>query len=294
MSKRRTGFITKPPTKEGDLAFGGQSKIERYGWKSLDGGPGQMLWIEKEKLLVDHAYQRSEVSEPKVLRIASEWSWMACGVILVARRDGRLYVYAGQHRVLAAMRRSDITKMPCMVFDVVEAKQEAIAFLREGANRKPLTAADKFKAAVMAEDEASVFVSQLIESAGRVASTTTGPGTVRCVALLQHHAKNNSDDLKRLWPLVVEVCKGNPLHERILDGLMYIELRMPDGQSLTDRIWSDRLRKIGYEVLLISAARMSAAYSVGGAKIWAQGMLEAINKGLRNRLVIRGQEEASA
>lgn len=91
----------------------GLDKVQRYGWTMQD-KQGEQRQINKNLLLVNDDYQRT-ASASKILEIASEWSWIGCGVIIVAKRDGSYWVIDGQHRVLAAKRRSDIKEMPCLV-----------------------------------------------------------------------------------------------------------------------------------------------------------------------------------
>lgn len=45
----------------------------------------------------------------------------------------------------------------------------------------------------------------------------------------------------------------------------------------------DRLKAIGAPRLVEGANKASAFFVRGGAQVWARGMLEEINKGLRNR-----------
>jgi hypothetical protein len=97
--------------------------------------------------------------------------------------------------------------------------------------------------------------------------------------------------LTRLFPLIGIVCVGKPVHERILDGLLYIETHLPDEQSLIDKEWRKRMLRVGYDGLLDAANRFAAAYSKGGARVWAVGMVEAMNKGCRNRMEMAAKED---
>ena len=106
---------------------GNITKVERYNWKMQD-SPGALRMVKKGDLQVDHTYQRN-ANEMKLIAIAKDWSWIACGAIVVADREGVLFVVDGQHRVLAARKRSDIAELPCLVFKTHEAKQEAKGFL---------------------------------------------------------------------------------------------------------------------------------------------------------------------
>ncbi len=260
------------------------SKVDRYGWEMKD-APGKFLMIHKNKLEIDDSYQRdTESTEKKIGTIASNWSWTAFGAISVAYRNGRFYVIDGQHRMLAARRRIDITSVPCMVFSTSNAKEEAQGFLDSNTLRKAVTAASKFKASIVTEDEVAIAAARLVERSGRVVSNSSGAGTIGCIARVQRLLQTDAKALDVVWPLLVGLCHGHPLHERLLDGLFYIQKRMPEHQSLSDKDWSKRLFKCGYEKLLGGANRAAAFKGAGGAKIWADGIVDEINRGCRNKL----------
>lgn len=269
-----------------------KNKIELYGWELKD-APGQLMLLNKNALVVDHSYQR-KASHTRVIQIAQKWSWLACGVVLVARRKGdqRLYVVDGQHRVLAALKRSDIDLMPCLVFETSSAHEEAAGFYDANTGRRMPTTLEKWKAQLMRGDEATVFVDAMIRAAGRVPSAAAGPTEVRCLTALLRAATNDRELLVRMWPLVVEVCHGHVLHERVFEGLLLLESNLPEGQSLTRKRWRDKIMSIGYTGLLDAAQRASAFYARGGPKVWAMGMLEALNKGCRIRMTMRGDTPA--
>ena len=110
------------------------------------------------------------------------------------------------------------------------------------------------------------------------------PGSVKCVGILLRWANDDAATLCAVWPLIVAVSANGPLHQRIVEGLMYIAKRMPSGSSLMDKEWQKRVLKVGATGLLYGAAKAGAYYATGGAKVWAAGMVEAINRGHRNRL----------
>lgn len=264
------------------------AKVDRYNWQVQD-APGHQQMINKNWLLVDSSYQRN-VSDAKVLNIAREWSWIACATIVVALRDGKFYVIDGQHRVMAALRRADITYLPCIVFKITDVANEAQGFLTIQTQRKAMYSAEKFKALTITENPAALFVQNLVAQSGRIIDRSSEKNTVACISLLLKLAETAPDMLQRIWPLVVLVCKGYPLHNRILEGFMYLESNMHAGESLMNKNWFNRIEKVGYAALLDSAAKASAFYSRGSAKVWAYGMLEALNKNMRNRLDIQRPE----
>lgn len=261
---------------------GNITKVERYNWKMQD-SPGALRMVKKGDLQVDHTYQRN-ANEMKLIAIAKDWSWIACGAIVVADREGVLFVVDGQHRVLAARKRSDIAELPCLVFKTHEAKQEAKGFLAAQTQRKPVTSVEKFRALVVVEDPAALVVQELLDQTGKTPGNGMSPGSVKCVGILLRWANDDAATLCAVWPLIVAVSANEPLHQRIVEGLMYIAKRMPSGSSLMDKEWQKRVLKVGATGLLDGAAKAGAYYATGGAKVWAAGMVEAINRGHRNRL----------
>ena len=269
----------------------GLDKVEHYGW-TIEDTPGQLTWLKKSELLIDHSYQRS-AKPGRVLKIVQNWSWLACGVIIVAKRleDGkwRHFVIDGQHRVLASLKRSDIDTLPCLVFHTKSAVEEAAGFYDANTNRRMPTSIEKWRAMLLARDESAMVVDDLITSIGRSVSSVSGPTGVRCLSSMLRAVSADEQCMRRIWPLVAIVCKGQALHERVFEGLFYIEQHLPEGQSLTDRRWQDRVIRTGFENLLAAANRAAGFYSKGGPKIYATGMLEQLNRGCRVHIALRDQ-----
>lgn len=264
-----------------------RTKVDHYGWELKD-KPGELVWLSKRELAIDHNYQRNAQLK-RVLQIAAKWSWLACGVIVVAKRrdDQRFYVVDGQHRVLAALKRADIERMPCLVFETDSAKEEAAGFYDANTGRRLPTSLEKWKAQLMRGDATTLFVDALIRQAGRVASNVASPAAVRCLTAMLRAADTDREMLGRMWPLIAEVCNGQSLHERVFEGLMWLEARLPEGQSLTEKRWRERVTRVGFAGLLDSAQRAATFYARGGPKVWGMGMLEALNKGCRIHIALR-------
>ena len=264
----------------------GKSKIERYGWTVQD-GQGELRSVSKHDLTVDYASYQRMANYSKTLLLARDWSWIACGALIVASRDGKLHVVDGGHRLVAAMKRDDITVLPCVVFKTQEIGQEAKGFLQANTARKPITIVDTFRASLIVKDPAAVLVNDLLETTGMyLGGGGKEVNSVRCVGVLIKHARSDSALLQKMWPLFVQLHATIALKERIVDGLMYLEKNAAGGASLLDSKWKARLLSVGAEELIQAAGRAAAFYTKGGARVWATGMLEAINKGHRNRFLI--------
>lgn len=270
--------------------FGNQSKtltkVDRYGWTIKD-QPGFMKEINKSLLNVDMQYQR-HANKSKVLTISSEWSWIACGVVVVAFRDGKYWVMDGQHRVMAAKQRADINNLPCIVFESSGVEQEARGFLDVNTGRKAMSSIDKFKASIAAGNETANFVKELTDQLGiQFKHTTTNAREMKSVGWCMKRALENKKAFSDVLHLAAEICHDQPIQERLLDGIFYIHT---NGLPVTNHNIRKHFIRVGANRLTESAIKASAYYSRGGAKVWADGMLQAINKGLHNRLSISTSE----
>lgn len=129
-------------------------------------------WEGCSVLLIDHAYQRmaEEPASKRLIRhIAENWDWRLCGTITVSERAGDepgLYVIDGQHRLLAAIQRGDIGKMPCTIskFDGIE--DEARLFVALNSARRQVGEVEKFHARVASKDHCALAAKRVIEDCG--------------------------------------------------------------------------------------------------------------------------------
>lgn len=258
------------------------SKIERYGWMLRD-MPGVFMEIDKHELHIDYSYQREDISHSKILEIARAWSWVGCGAILVAARpDGTWFVFDGQHRVLAARKRADVSTLPCMVYECDSIQQEAAGFLISNDNRKPVTAFGKFNAAIGAQDEIAIHVRDALLRHGlEVAKHNTKPGQIKCIKRCQTMCSMDKEAFEKALAAAVYVC-GNQcaIHEDILNGLYACHRRY---KLLDDKRFVRRAADVGPQVILEAVRRTHGYRGVGGDQTVREGVLLAVNKGLRHK-----------
>ena len=260
-------------------------KLKKFDWELVDKA-GVFLMIPKAQLKVDQKYQRDAV-HPKVIAIARSWSWIACGVLIVADRGpkGGFYVVDGQHRKLAADNRSDIKELPCMVFEAVSVPDEAQAFLRVNANRKPLTSYQRFGAQLTAGDETAKKVDRLLNDIGRKVGSHHGRTQAACVGTLMQCVTIDEKAFLRIWPLVVELCKKDALNGRLIDGLFWLERNAAEGMSLSDPYWTKVLLQIGAKGLLSAAAKFGELHGKSGPRYIGAGMLVEMHKSRQKRFL---------
>lgn len=263
----------------------GKSKVERHGWTVKD--PGVLMSINKHELKIDAEYQRTPIPA-KIKVIASTWSWVACGAIVVGMRNGAYWVIDGQHRVLAAMRRVDITDLPCVVFETETMQEEAQGFLNLNDKRKAMSSIDRLRAMTASGDPVAVQFSELCEQLNiRITQTATSGGTMKSAAWGVRRMAENAEDAQIVLTLAAEMSHaGNePIQERLLEGLWYIHRNC--NVNLNGPRLQKRIRQIGIRDLVNAAYAGAAFYSRGGARAWAAGMMNAINKGLQMKFMLK-------
>lgn len=273
-------------------------KIARYKWLSRN-EPGQLKYVSKALLQVDSRYQRA-LNNGKRRRIASNFNWAAFGVLIVARReDGSLWVIDGQHRLMAAQSRSDVSEVPVVIFELGgNVMDEATDFLIANKDRKPLTGVDSFKAMVVSGDTVALQVQQLIHDAGRtVGESTLTTRKVRCVKAMYNCMTSDAEALRRIWPLVVELAGENDIDNRLLQGMHWLEYHLTDStgkqRSLLEAETQRKLLSAGYAAILRSIGSAAAFFNRGGQAVFARGILNLVNHRRRLRLIMRGDKESS-
>lgn len=257
------------------------SKIQRYGWILRD-RPGEFMQIDKNELQIDHDYQREKVIQEKVREIQSNWSWAGCGCILVAmRQDGTFWVFDGQHRVLAARNRSDITTLPCLVFEVDSKTQEAAGFLVSNTQRKPVTAIAKFKAMVMTGDSAAMAVRRILDELGmEISDNPHGSRQIKCVYNCLKHAAVNPDILSAALDASLLLEGDEPVHRDMLDGFVWIERKYG---LLSDSRFLRRLSSLSRDDIVTAIGKFGAAEGHRGDRVSGQAIMRCVNKGLRQK-----------
>lgn len=260
-------------------------KKDIYGWDTVD-EKGVLYEAKKHDLKIDETYQRSMCSESRIGAISQAWSWLACGTILVAERSDRsLHVIDGQHRVLAAMRRSDIIELPCLVFPSESPEQEARAFYRVNCIRGNVTPYDKLRALLIAKDQTAIDAVELMESQGYRASTGDHANSLRCISAFLTALKSSRHVLERVWPLVAQLHDGLAIRKTVFAAFIY--LGKYGSEDIASEEWQKRVMRAGLHNIDNSINRACSAFVKGGTKVYAQAVLEVINKGVRyHRMII--------
>jgi hypothetical protein len=267
-------------------------KNNRYGWTPLD-DEGCCIWIDKTKLEVDHSYQRPEARQ-KVLRIAAEFSWRKFGCLVVSlREDDRHVVIDGQHRALAAMKRDDVSLVPCMVFTELQLADEAGAFVGLNTARKPVSALVKYEAQLIAGDAIAVWVDQTLKALGfeRV-KTLHAAMQIKCIAELQKMAATNETRTYSTLRILASMCRGgnSPAHVDVLQVVWVLVMQVGEQGMEQMELLEERLNKVGYVAVkkeIDKCRELIGSHQLYRAADW---VLERLNKGCRANKLTRKSE----
>ena len=255
-----------------------QDKIKRYDWKT-NGKPGEFIWIDKEDLFVDHEYQRTKINNTRLASFASDWSWIKCGVLVVVIRDDKWWVIDGQHRKLAADKRSDITKLPCLLFGSDDKKQEARAFVDINTSKTNLTGYEKFRALIVAGDETAIGLNELLKQRGYNAGIGTDVKTVRCILTVWKIYQQDIKLFKELWPLVTEINQNCQIMDKVTRGIFLAEITARQKSlSLLKKQIQEFLIKWGGEALHAEICKELHIVGGGGSRVEANALIKLINK----------------
>jgi hypothetical protein len=251
-------------------------------YPTLSNKPGVLMGVPKTELQVDKTYQR-RVNVRAVHRIALNWNYIACGALICSMRGPNAsiyYIVDGQHRWEAAKQREDVKEIPCLVFEILDIKDEAAGFLAANTERQIPAMIHRFNALVTVNDTVAVLANELIKDSGRIVRAQTGKQFISCIGELMRCIRADNDSLLKVWPIVLELAEGSPLSGRLLKGMWALERNL-DSYSLASPRVKAKLLSIGVDGLLASMRAVAAIEGNSTERTCAQGILRAINVGAR-------------
>lgn len=230
--------------------------------------------IDKREIVIldDDHIERS--ADARINSLAKNWSWVSLGAIVVAWVDPHYYLLRGPVQLLAARKRADVSLVPCVIFDT-----EAVPV------KKPKP--EKPGPVSRLQDElatpAGRLVEKMLRETGRQLKSTNG-NSVRCTDKLLEYATAYPDEYDPMFLLMHEICRGVDIPQQIVGGIMQLEIRVPEGESLADKKWKKRLIQTGYyklmEAIKDQKGRSKSANDINSA----EGIKLAMNRGHSVRL----------
>lgn len=273
-----------------DTIRGGISKVLRYRWTIFD-EQGKFEWIPKELLDVDYTYQR-QPKHSHILRIAKDWSWIACGTIAVTERDNKYFIIDGNHRKLASDKRDDISELPCMIYRTKGITDEAKSWLSVNTSRKHPYMYEKWNALVCIGDANVIDIIETLRATGHTISPNQGASNVAFPAALLRAWQSDAMLAKSLWPLCVSVHNGEYIHSDIWEGLFYLQrilnLEHPKF-SVSSKNNIEKLKLSGRSKILEEISKAKSFFHKGGPRVYAMAIVQILNWGRadKNRIEIK-------
>lgn len=123
--------------------------------------------LRVDQLNVDFSYQRRP-RLPHVNKIAKDFDNLLFGVVTVSqRRDGSFWILDGQHRVAALLKLGKgAGSIPCEVLTGLTHTQEAAIFYVRNSATQPMSAADKFRGRLEAQDPVALELLEIVQASG--------------------------------------------------------------------------------------------------------------------------------
>lgn len=254
------------------------SKVDMFNWKILD-KPGEFMWIDKGELSVNHEYQREKISVWRVNEFAANWSWVKCGVLIVVIRNDEWFVVDGQHRKIGADKRSDIKKLPCMVYELETVAKEALAFVAINTSKSVVGSFDKFRALLVGKDETAIGMNDMLKATGHYYANSGGTKGVGCIMTIWGLYKRDKKLVKELWPLIADVNQGCAVTMEVVKSIYGAErqARIVKQTLLTSPI-RPFLIKCGGEYIGAELKKEVNITGMGGSRIIVNALIKLINK----------------
>ena len=273
----------------------GGSKADQHGWPPIQGEHPELRYIDKHDLCVDHTYQRDHNVDRKGMsliehqcKIAREWDWAIVGAIAIIVRGDKNMVVDGQQRVLAAMRRDEISKLPCAVTTFPDEspaairKLEAKAFMGHNDGRAVVTPFLRYRAGLIAGDPDARAIESATEKAGLVVCQSgTVKGGITCVGAIKGAIKwAGFDTTVQALSLCKAMEPSGVVTQRLFCGVVMLLKNPP--QPLPDAFWT-RAVSIGANYLATLIEREINITDTSGEKTWANAIIKGVNKYLRRK-----------
>ena len=178
------------------------------------------LPINSAELKIPRTTYQRELNEDRVRRIAAEFDERIANEPKVSCRDGRYYVFDGQHTIAARKLLNGGRDLPirCKVFYGLTESDEALLFAQQTGASASLTAGAKFRALVYGGDEDAMAFLKATEAVGPLCGLQADQGR-EAAGLHQHRFRPVPEGRGRGVP------RGDAVHRGRLEG----RPRLPPG-----------------------------------------------------------------
>lgn len=234
--------------------------------------------VNSEKIVSDKAYQRP-LDSKRVKRIADNFNPKLVNPIKVSLRDGKYYVFDGQHTLKALVLRNGGKDFPveCKIYENLTQEQEAELFAEQNGISRAVDIASKMKAKHLSGDKEIAELKEGIESTGILFDFSKGKSSNKIICfntVYKIYKQHSMEFLKGILQIILEAWGGDEdsLRKEIISG-MSIFCDTYSGKY--DR--SELVKKLS-KVSAVQILRDGSVTRYGGDKRFARQILNIYNK----------------
>lgn len=254
--------------------------------------------VPVENLHIDESYQRTVQNH--VRTIAEEWDDMKCDPLKINyREDGNLYVWDGQHR-LVALKIMGIDYVLCVITVGLTQKQEAALFGCQGNGIKKPNPYDIYRANVCSGQEIDSAIKNMCDKYGlSVDKNNKKAGNLTCLTLARKIFEKGYEDREYFeWVLdLLHKVKWNELAQshchRIINSLYEIRKNSSEDIDFVQRKLVSYLQKNTPDELLINATIKYPQFKDESKKIKLY-LMDVIDCGELNNNIIDNWDKFTA
>lgn len=240
----------------------------------------RMQRINTKKMLIDPAYQR-ELNPTRVKKIASKFNPCLVNEVKVSNRDGKYYIFDGQHTAaVLKMRNGGDVDIDCKVFYGLSQKDEAELFAQQsGEMARRVESNAKMKALYTAGDVDIVELKNLVEKAGFIfdfAGYKTNKRICCCAQIYRIFRMTTCQEFRTILQIIMDSWNGekDSLRREIIGGVAILYLVHKPNLDI------DRMVQVFQKEYPNSILRAGKEFTTSQADIkYARALLRLYNKG---------------
>lgn len=144
-----------------------------------------MEMIPSNLLIVPRDLYQKRLNKKRVAQIVADFDDAVANELKVSFRDGKYYVFDGQHTLMALIKMNDGKPLlvRCKVYRGLTVEQEAVLFATQTGHAALPTAAERLHALTIAHDEEALAFTDASESSGLLLAKDglRGDGYIKCI-----------------------------------------------------------------------------------------------------------------
>jgi len=179
----------------------------------LPGGPEfEYKYLTPSQLTIDPTYQR-DLDQNRVNKIVDNWNPIRFREPFVSLRDGKFFVFDGQHSVAAWQAKYDDKPIYCKLFRGLTWFDEADAFVEQNNLRKTITTNDRLKALWNMRNPDVVGMVNDATACGCIVDFKKSKSQYRCIAtaaLFKAYKALNREQFRAMLTMILRLWDGDP------------------------------------------------------------------------------------